>query len=199
MYGHHDFAAFFDKHIYAKIGDCFNRPLVSAPGPQILIAERKHNLNLSGHLIKAINMGSCNYLGYARAENIHKHSSLHLNHIGTCSSRVEFGSLESQLRMEKRLATFLGVEATLTFGMGFATNATNIGTLVDRQCLILSDQLNHTSLVLGARLSGAIIQTFKHNDMNDLETKLRDALVYGHTMTRRAWKKILILVEGIYG
>jgi serine palmitoyltransferase len=47
--------------------------------------------------------------------------------------------------------------------MGFATNALNIPSIVGKGCLILSDELNHTSLVLGSRLSGAIIKVYKHN------------------------------------
>lgn len=49
--------------------------------------------------------------------------------------------------------------------MGFATNSTTIPSLVEKGCLILSDSLNHASLVLGARMSGAKIQVFKHNSM----------------------------------
>jgi serine palmitoyltransferase len=62
----------------------------------------------------------------------------------------------------------------------------------------MSDELNHASLVLGARLSGAAIKTFKHNNTEDLENKLRDAIMAGQPRTSRPWKKILILVEGIY-
>ena len=51
----------------------------------------------------------------------------------------------------------------MVFGMGFATNAANIPTLVGKGDLIISDELNHASLVLGARLSGAKIKVFKHN------------------------------------
>uniref|UniRef100_A0A674A0D0 Serine palmitoyltransferase long chain base subunit 2 n=1 Tax=Salmo trutta TaxID=8032 RepID=A0A674A0D0_SALTR len=65
-------------------------------------------------------------------------------------------------------------------------------------CLILSDELNHASLVLGARLSGSIIRVFKHNNMVSLEKMLRDAVVHGQPRTHRPWKKILILVEGTY-
>lgn len=61
------------------------------------------------------------------------------------------------------LAKYLGVESAIVFGMGFATNATNIPNLVDKGCLIISDELNHASLVLGSRLSGATIRVFKHN------------------------------------
>ena len=70
--------------------------------------------------------------------------------------------------------------------------------MVGKNCLILSDELNHTSLVLGARLSGATIKTFKHNDPKDLEAKLRKHIIEGHPITRRPWKKVLIIVEGVY-
>ena len=139
-------------------------------------------------------MGSHNYLDYAYTlsgpflENT-------LTHIGTCSSRVELGTQTSQIELERLLAEYLRVEATLTFGMDFANN---LGVLVDRNCLIFADELNNASLAMGARLSGAQVQTFKHNNVDDLERKMRYALVNGHTVTRRAWKKILILVEGIY-
>ena len=62
----------------------------------------------------------------------------------------------------------------------------------------MSDELNHASLVLGARLSGASIKTFKHNDTVDLENKVRDSITAGQPRTGRPWKKILIIVEGVY-
>ena len=61
------------------------------------------------------------------------------------------------------MAEYLGVEDAVTFSMGFATNALNIPTLVGRGSLVISDQLNHASLILGLRLSGATIDVFKHN------------------------------------
>lgn len=92
----------------------------------------------------------------------------------------------------------MGVEAAVTFGMGFATNSMNIPALVGKGCLIMSDELNHASLVLGSRLSGATVKVFKHNDTLDLENKLKKAIIDGHPVTRRPWKKILIIVEGVY-
>ena len=56
----------------------------------------------------------------------------------------------------------------MVFGMGFATNSANIPALVGKGDLIISDELNHTSLILGARLSGAKIQVFKHNGKMNL-------------------------------
>jgi len=65
--------------------------------------------------------------------------------------------------LEKLTARFLGMEDAIVFGMGFATNALNLPTLVSEGCLVLSDEKNHASLVLGLRLSAAVIRTFGHN------------------------------------
>ena len=103
------------------------------------------------------------------------------------------------VELEQLVADFVGKPAALTFGMGFATNSTNIPILVNKDCLIVSDELNHTSIVLGARLSGAKIAVYQHNNMEQLESILRTAVVYGNpNRAGRLYKKILICVEGIY-
>uniref|UniRef100_A0A8C2CUA2 serine C-palmitoyltransferase n=1 Tax=Cyprinus carpio TaxID=7962 RepID=A0A8C2CUA2_CYPCA len=111
---------------------------------------------------------------------------------------INTGNLDKHEELEKLAASFLGVESAMAFGMGFATNSMNIPALAGKGCLILSDELNHASLVLGARLSGSTIRVFKHNNMQSLEKLLRDAIVHGQPRTHQPWKKILILVEGIY-
>ena len=65
--------------------------------------------------------------------------------------------------LEETMADFVGAEACMSYAMGFATNSMNIPALIGKGGLILSDSMNHASLVLGARLSGATIKTFKHN------------------------------------
>lgn len=65
--------------------------------------------------------------------------------------------------LEKLTAKFLGVEDAIVFGMGFATNSLSLPSLVGEGCLVLSDEKNHASLILGLRLSGAVTQIFKHN------------------------------------
>ncbi|XP_061889788.1 serine palmitoyltransferase 2b isoform X2 [Entelurus aequoreus] len=107
-------------------------------------------------------------------------------------------NLDIHEELEQLIARFLGVESAMAFGMGFATNSMNIPALTGKGCLILSDELNHASLVLGARLSGSTIRVFKHNNMQSLEKLLRDAIVHGQPRTHRPWRKILIIVEGIY-
>ena len=86
----------------------------------------------------------------------------------------------------------------MVFSMGFGTNANIFPALVNKGCLIISDELNHASIRFGARLSGASIGMFKHNDMKDLEAKLREAISQGQPRTHRPWKKILVVVEGLY-
>lgn len=74
----------------------------------------------------------------------------------------------------------------------------NIPSLVDKGSLILSDRLNHASLVTGCRLSGAHTVVFRHNDASDCERKLRDALCGVSPKTGEKYNKVLIIIEGIY-
>lgn len=67
------------------------------------------------------------------------------------------------MELEEITARFLGVDAAITFGMGFATNALNLPSLVSPGCLVISDEKNHASLIVGLRLSGATTRVFKHN------------------------------------
>jgi serine palmitoyltransferase len=60
------------------------------------------------------------------------------------------------------VAEFLGVEDAIAVGMGFATNSLNLPSLISKGCLVISDELNHASLILGLRLSGATVKVFKH-------------------------------------
>lgn len=73
------------------------------------------------------------------------------------------GTLEIHNELEDLVCKFLNKEAVIVFGMGFATNSLNVPALVDEGCLIISDSLNHSCIILGARLSGAKIAVFKHN------------------------------------
>uniref|UniRef100_A0A8C8SH25 serine C-palmitoyltransferase n=1 Tax=Pelusios castaneus TaxID=367368 RepID=A0A8C8SH25_9SAUR len=202
-----DFENFYTRNLYMRIRDNWNRPICSVPGPQFDLMERvtddfNWTFRFTGRCIKdVINMGSYNYLGFAETDaNALKTVADVLQRYGTgvCSTRQEMGNIDKHVELENLVARFLDVEAAMVFGMGFATNSMNIPALVGKGCLILSDELNHTSLVLGARLSGATIRVFKHNNMQSLEKLLRDAIAHGQPRSHRAWKKILILVEGIY-
>ncbi|XP_027696240.1 serine palmitoyltransferase 3 isoform X1 [Vombatus ursinus] len=202
-----DFENFYTRNLYMRIRDNWNRPICSVPGPTFDVMERvtddyNWTFKFTGRIIQdVINVGSYNYLGFAENSNeslTTVRNVLKKYGVGVCSSRQEMGNTDKLEELEDLVAQFLGVEAAMVFGMGFATNSMNIPALVGKGCLILSDELNHTSIILGARLSKATIRTFKHNNMQSLEKLLREAVIYGQPRSRRAWKKILILVEGIY-
>uniref|UniRef100_A0A8C9W7L4 serine C-palmitoyltransferase n=1 Tax=Scleropages formosus TaxID=113540 RepID=A0A8C9W7L4_SCLFO len=200
-----DFENFYTRNLYMRIRDNWNRPICSVPGAKVDIVERvSHNYNwtfdYTGKVVKeVINMGSYNYLGFAENTGPCAEAAAEVTMkygVGVSSTRQEMGIRHEEL--EKLVARFLGVESAMAFGMGFATNSMNIPALAGKGCLILSDELNHASLVLGARLSGSTIRVFKHNNMQSLEKLLKEAIAHGQPRSRRPWKKILILVEGIY-
>ncbi|CAI5769352.1 serine palmitoyltransferase 3 [Podarcis lilfordi] len=202
-----DFENFFTRNLYVRIRDNWNRPICSVPGPKFDLMERVSDdynwtFRFTGKIMKnVINMGSYNYLGFAETDPSALKTvgtMLHKYGTGVCSTRQEMGNLDKHVELENLVAEFLGVEAAMAFGMGFATNSMNIPALVGKGSLILSDELNHSSLVLGARLSGATIRVFRHNNIQSLEKLLKEAVIHGQPRSRRAWKKILILVEGIY-
>ena len=74
----------------------------------------------------------------------------------------------------------------------------NLPQLMGKDCLVLSDEFNHASIILGLRLSGASVVVFKHNNMKSLEECLKSCIIKGNPITKRSWKKIFIVVEGIY-
>lgn len=63
---------------------------------------------------------------------------------------------------------------------------------------MISDELNHSSIIFGVRLSGASVRVFKHNNMIDLKNLLREVISQGQPRTHRPWKKIVVIVEGLY-
>ncbi|XP_052106800.1 serine palmitoyltransferase 2-like [Mytilus californianus] len=198
--------SFYTRNLYRRIRDCWNRPICSVAGAEMDMLERVSpdngwNFQLTGKKQHVLNFGSYNYLGFAEnkgpcADAVEKSTMKY--GVGCCGSRQELGYLKIHKQLDELVAKFLGVEAATTFPMGFATNSMNMPSIVGKGCLILSDELNHSSLVLGSRLSGASIKTFRHNDMEDLENKLKTAVVFGQPRTHRPWKKILIVVEGVY-
>ena len=202
------YESFYIRNCYMRSRDIFNRPICSVPGAEIEIMERKTNdynwtYYFTGNKTKALNMGSYNYLGFAENDGPSSRSAMRSVEdygVATSGTRQELGELKCQQELELLMAKFLGVDAVVTFGMGFATNSMNIPTLIcqGKKTLIISDELNHASLILGARLSGATVKVFKHNSVLDLEEKLKRSIVEGHPASGRPWEKIIIIVEGIY-
>jgi serine palmitoyltransferase len=148
-----------------------------------------------------LNFASYNYLGFAQSTgpcaDAVEQSTL-ANGIASPSPRAEAGSTLLHAELERQVARFVGKPDAMVVSMGFATNSTTIPALVSKGCLIISDEMNHSSIVFGARLSGAAVRVFKHNNMDDLKDLLREVISQGQPRTHRPWKKILVIVEGLY-
>lgn len=201
-----DFDNFYVRRLKMRINDCFSRPVTGVPGRYITLIDRTsddHNLHfkLSGTTTETLNMSSYNYLGFAQSEGpcadaveetVKKYG------MTLASSRGDAGTSDLHVEVEELVAKFVGKESAMVFSMGFGTNATAFPALVGKGCLIISDELNHASIRFGARLSGAMIEMFKHNDVKDLERLLREVISQGQPRTHRPWKKILVVVEGLY-
>eukprot|EP00158_Paraphelidium_tribonemae_P007255 Partr_v1_DN28169_c1_g1_i1_m54952 putative Serine palmitoyl-transferase len=201
-----DFESFYTRRLYTRIRDCWNRPITGVPGRHVDLLERdstdyNRSLKLTGSVRRVLNLSSYNYLGFAQnagycADAVEK--STISAHVGVGSARLEAGTLDIHEKVESLVAKFLSKEDAIVFSMGFATNSTTLPALVSKGSLIISDELNHSSLVFGSRLSGAAIRIFKHNDIDDLEAVLRHSISDGQPRTHRPWKKILVVVEGLY-
>ncbi|KAI8072173.1 pyridoxal phosphate-dependent transferase [Gilbertella persicaria] len=208
-----DYDSFYTRRMYMRIRDCWNRPITGVAGRQVHLLERyspDYNKTfkissvfgrLTGKVTENLNFSSYNYLGFAQssgpcADDVEL--STRQNGISHCNPRAESGTSELHLELERTVARFVGKEAAMVVSMGFATNSTTIPALVNEGCLVISDELNHSSIIFGVRLSGATVKTFKHNDMNHLRDVLKQAISKGQPRTHRRWKKILVIVEGIY-
>ncbi|OAA55557.1 serine palmitoyltransferase [Niveomyces insectorum RCEF 264] len=201
-----DFDNFYVRRLKRRLDNCFARPTTGVPGRFITLIDRKsddYNLTykFTGTFTETLNMSSYNYLGFAQSDGPcadAAEDALRRCGISACSPRADSGTSDLALEVEREVAAFVGKPAAMVFSMGFVTNASSFPALVSKGCLILSDELNHASIRIGARLSGALIRSFKHNDMADLERHLRDAIAQGQPRTHRPWKKILVAVEGLY-
>ncbi|PSR72139.1 hypothetical protein PHLCEN_2v11987 [Hermanssonia centrifuga] len=201
-----DFDSFYTRRLKLRIDDCFSHPTTGVPGRTILLLDRytpDHNKTMipTGTRTRALNISSYNYLGFAQGKGACAEAvveSVGRYGVSTCGARLEGGTLDMHVQAESLVARFLGMEDALISSMGFATNSTIIPALVSKGCLVISDELNHASIRFGVRLSGANVRMFKHNDMKSLEFLLREVISQGQPKTHRPWKKILVIVEGLY-
>ncbi|GLI70955.1 hypothetical protein VaNZ11_016054 [Volvox africanus] len=202
---------FYMRRMYGRIVDCWNRPICSAPTAWVDVMKRErvrdttgvdtaHIVPIGGHT-RCLNLSSYNYLGFAAFDPYcTPRAVLAIENLGisSCSPRVHAGTTSVHVELEELVARFLGVDDAITYGMGFATNSSTIPALVGKGCLVISDALNHSSIVAGIRASGAKVKVFRHNDADHLEKLLRLAIAEGQPRSHRPWKKILVIVEGVY-
>ncbi len=92
---------------------------------------------------------------------------------GTHGVRTLAGTLRIHRELEETIAEFKHAEAAITYSSGYATNLSVISTLMGRGDYVLSDKINHASIVDGCLMSGAEFRRFRHNDMDDLERRLQ--------------------------
>jgi glycine C-acetyltransferase len=104
--------------------------------------------------------------------------------------RTIAGTMDLHLELERRLAAFKGVESAITFQSGFTANLAAIPALVGKEDAIVSDELNHASIIDGSRLSGARILRYAHCDPADLERVLGE--------NRAAYPRVLVITDGVF-
>lgn len=207
-----DFDSFYTRRLKTRLEDLFAHPTTGVPGRIINVFRRKFKENkffeledvddsLARKPEPLINLSSYNYLGFAQsAGRCADDAEQSIEEVGTTipSTRFAGGNFKILRETEALIADFLGKEAAMIFSMGYGTNSMFLSNLIDKRCLVLSDQLNHASLRTGVRMSGAVINIFKHNDMDELERIIREQIAQGQPRSRRPWDKILIVFEGLY-
>lgn len=179
-----------DKFLNESIADLKERgmyneidPVQGANGPQI---------NIDGKQL--INLSSNNYLGLATDERLKQvaKEAVDTHGVGAGAVRTINGTLDLHVELEKRLASFKGTEAAISYQSGFNCNMAAISAVMNKEDAILSDALNHASIIDGCRLSKAKIIPFNHSDMKDLRQKAKEAVESGQ------YKKIMVITDGVF-
>ena len=148
-----------------------------------------------------LNFSSNDYLGLANEPAIKEAAIKAIEKFGAgCgASRLICGSLAPHHELEEALAAFKGVETTLSFSSGYTAAVGTIGALLGKDDIVIIDKLVHASIVDGARLSGAKLRVFSHNDLNELENILKWASkVPGPTSKVQSQRRILIVTESVF-
>ncbi|MDB6123498.1 MAG: 8-amino-7-ketopelargonate synthase [Pedosphaera sp.] len=147
-----------------------------------------------------LNFSSNDYLGLANHPILKEASIKAVERYGAGSgaSRLICGSLAPHCELEQALANFKGTEAALSFSSGYAAAVGTICALLGKDDVIVLDKLVHASIVDAARLSGAKLRVFAHNDLNELEAILRWASERNSTSTAIPHPHTLIVTESIF-
>jgi len=166
------------------------RPLAVMDGPQ------KPRTTMDGRPV--ISLASNNYLGLATHPRLVGAALAAVRELGVGSGAVRTiaGTMELHEALERRLAGFKHTEATLVFQSGFTANSGVIPTITDERDLIVSDELNHASIIDGVRLSKASRAVFPHKDVDGLERVLRQARAEGGARGR--YSNILVITDGVF-
>jgi glycine C-acetyltransferase len=125
---------------------------------------------------EVINLASNNYLGLANHPRLIQAAmeATRTYGVGSGAVRTIAGTMRLHMELEERIARFKNVEACVVFQSGFAANAGTVSAILGKDDFILSDELNHASIIDGARLSRATIKVFRHKDMDHCEELLQE-------------------------
>ncbi len=141
-----------------------------------------------------INLSSNNYLGLATNEELKRIAKAATDKYGVGAGAVRTinGTLDLHVKLEEKLAEFKGTEAAISYQSGFNCNMAAISAVMDKNDAILSDQLNHASIIDGCRLSRAKIIAYNHSDMEDLRAKAKEATASG------LYNKVMVITDGVF-
>jgi len=158
-----------------RVLDGPSAPVCSVDGKEVIMLCSNNYLNLSNHprLIKA-------------AKDI-----LDTHGAGSGSVRPIAGTMDIHIQAEKELAKFKGTEAALIYQTGFAANAGLVPQLAGKGDVIISDELNHGSIIDGVRLTKADRMVYAHNDMGECEKVLSEA-------DKKGYRRILVVTDGVF-
>ncbi|MGG2067185.1 MULTISPECIES: glycine C-acetyltransferase [unclassified Bacillus (in: firmicutes)] len=158
-------------------------PLESSNGPVITIGGKEY-----------INLSSNNYLGLATDERLKEAAigAIHKYGVGAGAVRTINGTLDLHVKLEETIAKFKHTEAAIAYQSGFNCNMAAISAVMDKNDAILSDELNHASIIDGSRLSRAKIIVYKHSDMEDLRKKAIEAKESG------LYNKLMVITDGVF-
>jgi glycine C-acetyltransferase len=161
-----------------------------APRLRVLEGEQKAVCTFDGK--EVINLASNNYLGLTTHKALRKAAveAAKKDGAGAGAVRTIAGTMQLHMQLEEQIAKFKNVEACVVFQSGFTANAGTVSAVLGKEDLIISDELNHASIIDGARLSRATIKVFKHKDVKDCERILQEHASFPG--------KKLIITDGVF-
>ncbi|HKD72451.1 MAG TPA: glycine C-acetyltransferase [Candidatus Acidoferrum sp.] len=161
-----------------------------APKLRVLEGEQKPVCPFDGR--EVVNLASNNYLGLTTHRALRKASVEAVRKLGVGAGAVRSiaGTMKLHMDLEEQIARFKQAEACVVFQSGFTANAGTVSAVLGKDDLIVSDELNHASIIDGARLSKATIQVFRHKDLADCERILEEHASFSG--------KKLIITDGVF-
>lgn len=141
---------------------------------RILDGEQKAHTSFDHRSV--VNLSSNNYLGLTTHPRLRERALKAIEEfgVGSGSVRTIAGTMEIHMELERRLAEFKQVEAVVVFQSGFAANAGTVSAVLNKEDVVISDSLNHASIIDGCRLSRAAIKVFPHKDVDAARAIIKD-------------------------